>query len=88
MSLSHSFDSNECTHTHKETRRDSQKVVFHEQGIMKIYITEQTLFQKKLLYINLLTQKIKKIKNIIINWISRPSPHMPKVQPNVQLMSI
>ena len=25
-----------------------------------------------------------KIKNIIINWISGPSPHMPKAQPYIQ----
>ena len=31
-----------------------------------------------------LTDSIIKTINIIINWISGPSPHMPKAQPNIQ----
>ena len=54
--------------------------------LCKYTLLNSTLFQKKQLYTNVLTQKNKKIKNIIIiNWTKGPSPHMPKDQPsNVQ----
>ena len=56
---------------------------FMNERQWKIYITEQTFcFSDN--YCAQTNWLNNKIINIIINWISGPSPHMPKAQPNIQ----
>ena len=86
MSLSLSLTQNECTKIFS-LGEFFLKSSFYEWGTMKTYMLLNRYSVSMITVVHRQTNsKIKIIKYYY--WTSRPSPHMPKVQPNVQLMSI